>query len=126
LPGGILESAGRLFKRALKMYVYPTRDPASGKIYTVETVSLPSPWQQLRDILLELDRLKPIRRYNESYLKIFPQDVLAKIQRHDPSWEDMVPPLVAAAIRANNLFSYQGSSTTAISKETKSRNASAH
>jgi len=113
LPGGVLESAGRLFKRAVKMYVYPTRDPDSGKIYTVETASLPSPWQQLRDILLELQRLKPIRRYNENYLTIFPQDVLAKIQRHDPSWEDMVPPVVAEAIRANGLFSYQGSSTTA-------------
>ncbi len=30
LPGGVLESAGRLFKRSVKMYVYPTRDPATG------------------------------------------------------------------------------------------------
>ena len=52
LPGGVLESAGRLFKRAVKMYVYPTRDPDSGKIYTVETASLPSPWQQLRTFFL--------------------------------------------------------------------------
>src|SRR5207248_2254430 len=27
LPGGVLESVGRLFKRSVKMYVYPTRDP---------------------------------------------------------------------------------------------------
>src|SRR5206468_1295236 len=32
LPGGVLESAGRLFKRSVKMYVYPTRDPASRQI----------------------------------------------------------------------------------------------
>jgi len=65
------------------------------------------------DILLELQRLKPIRRYNEKYLTIFPQDVLAKIQRQDPSWGDMVPPVVAEAIGANGLFSYQGTSATA-------------
>ena len=35
LPGGVLESAGRLFKRSVKMYVYPTRDPASNDIHTV-------------------------------------------------------------------------------------------
>src|SRR5262249_11505043 len=30
LPGGVLESVGQLFKRSVKMYVYPTRDPVSG------------------------------------------------------------------------------------------------
>src|SRR3989449_10870506 len=27
LPGGVLESVGRLFKRSVEMFVYPTRDP---------------------------------------------------------------------------------------------------
>lgn len=32
LPGGVLESTGRLFKRSVKMYVYPTRDQATGQV----------------------------------------------------------------------------------------------
>jgi hypothetical protein len=106
LPGGVLESAGRLFKRSVKMYVYPGRDPDSGKVHTVETAPLPSPWQQLRTMLLELGRLERIRRYNENCLTIFPQHVLAKIERNDPSWESMVPPTVAAMIKAKGLFGY--------------------
>jgi hypothetical protein len=106
LAGGVLESAGRLFKRSVKMYVYPGRDPSSGKIHTVETAPLPFPWQHLCAMLIELRRLEPIRRYNESYLTIFPQHVLAKIERNDPGWESMVPPTVAAMIKAKGLFSY--------------------
>ncbi|MGH7847836.1 MAG: TonB-dependent receptor [Candidatus Binatia bacterium] len=107
VPGGVLEAAGRLFKRTVKMYVYPGRDPRSGRVYTVETAPLPSPWQHLRALLLEIHRLEPIRHYNESYLTIFPQDALAKIGRNDPGWEEMVPPLVAEMIKTKGLFGYQ-------------------
>jgi hypothetical protein len=88
------------------MYVYPGRDPLSGRVYTVESAPLPSPWQHLRTLLLEIRRLEPIRSYNENYLTIFPQDVLAKIKRNDVSWEGMVPPTVAEMIKAKRLFRY--------------------
>lgn len=113
LPGGVLESAGRLFKRSVKMYVYPTRDPKSGDIHTVESAPIPFPWQHLRAMLLDLRRLEPIRRYNENYLTIFPQHILAKIERNDPTWEGMVPTTVAAMIKAKGLFSYQAACGTA-------------
>ncbi len=106
LPGGVLESAGRLFKRKVRVYVYPGRDPRLGRVYTVESAPLPSPWQHLRTLLLETRRLEPIRNYNESYLAIFPQDGLAKIARNDSSWEGMVPPTVAEIIKEKRLFGY--------------------
>jgi hypothetical protein len=36
LPGGVLESVGRLFNRSMKMYVYPARDPVTGEIQSAE------------------------------------------------------------------------------------------
>ena len=53
LPGGVLESAGRLFKRSVKMYVYPTRDPVSGQIHSVERAPL---WPRLGvdDLVLQI------------------------------------------------------------------------
>ena len=30
LPGGVLEAVGRLYKRSVKAYVYPARDPQTG------------------------------------------------------------------------------------------------
>ena len=105
LPGGVLESVGRLFKRSVKMYVYPTRDPATGEIQTLASAKAPPPWHHLQQLLIELGRVVPIRSYNESYLSIQTPDVLSRIQEGDASWEAMVPPAVAETIKAKRLFS---------------------
>ncbi len=107
LPGGVLESTGRLFKRSVKMYVYPARDPVSGQIQTVERAPVAPPWHHLRALLLEIGRVEAIRDYDESYLSIRTPDVLARIQSADPSWEGMVPAAVAELIKAKNLFGWQ-------------------
>jgi hypothetical protein len=107
LPGGVLESAGRLFKRSVKMYVYPTRDPVSGQVHSVERAPVPPPWHHLRDLLLEIGRIEPIRHYDETYLAIHTPDALARIERGDPSWETLVPPVVADMIKSKQLFGWQ-------------------
>jgi hypothetical protein len=107
LPGGALESAGRLFKRSVKMYVYPTRDPVTGEIQSLEQAPLQSPWHHLRAMLLEIGRIVPIRGYDESLLSIRTRDVLGRIEVQDSSWEDMVPATVAEIIKAKNLFGWQ-------------------
>jgi hypothetical protein len=104
LPGGLIESTGRLFKRTVKMYVYPALDPASGKIMTIERAPVPPPWQYLRDLLVETHRIESIKSYDASALPITTDDVLARIRRADPSWEAMVPPGVAAMINSKQLF----------------------
>ena len=104
LPGGVLESVGRLFKRAVKMYVYPTRDPASGQIQTLANPPPPPPWHHLRNLLMEIGRLEEIRPKDEAYLSIRTPDVLSRIAADDGSWEPMVPPAVAEIIRAKRLF----------------------
>src|SRR2546427_726183 len=38
LEGGILESFGRLFKNALKLYIYPFQDPMTGALITAENL----------------------------------------------------------------------------------------
>lgn len=104
LGGGLLESAGRLFKRSVKMYVYPTRDPVSGRIQILETFSFPHPWQSLHALLMGLGRIVPIRSFEESCLSIRAAEVLALIEKGDPSWEKFVPPTVAETIRSKRLF----------------------
>ena len=108
LPGGVLESVGKLFKRSVKMYVYPTRD-ASGKVVSFDTAmpSRPGPWRHLRDFLLEMGSIEPIRAYDESLLSIRTPAVLSLIRAGDPSWEGMVPPKVAEIIKAKKLFGFQ-------------------
>ncbi len=104
LGGGMLETTGRLFKRSVKMYVYPKRDTPASPVITVETMPIAASWRHLRDFLLESGHLVPIQRYDPSLLSIYTKDVLARIQSGDASWETMVPPAVDDTIRAKHLF----------------------
>ena len=44
--------------------------------------------------------------FKTEYLHIFSRDVLKRIAAHDASWETMVPPAVAEAIKKRGFFGY--------------------
>jgi len=106
LPGGRLESTGRLFRNGVKLYVYPYRDPVSGKLVTAETLGLGS-FQHVIRYLLENGSVQPIRNYNPDYLPILTRDVLAMIQAGDSRWEALVPPPIVRTIKREALFGWQ-------------------
>jgi len=108
LSGGALESIGRLFKRSVKMYVYPMLDPSTGQIVTAQNVPVPSPGKHIRDLLHELGRVVPLREYEPKYLSIKTPEVLALLQKGDPSWENLVLPEVAKMIKEQRLLGYRG------------------
>ena len=108
LEGGILESFGRLFKNALKLYVYPCRDSASGALITAENLRVAPNLRHLYAYMLENLYIQGVVGFSETCLPIFSRDVLAKIRQGDGSWQDMVPPQVAALIKDRKLFGYKG------------------
>ena len=83
---------------------YPARDGQSGRIETIDDMILPGPWQHLQRLLRELGRVEPIHSSNEQWLSIQPEDVLARIDKEDPSWEAMVPAKAAEIIKSKGLF----------------------
>jgi len=111
LEGGILESFGRLFKNALKLYVYPYRDPVTGSVITAGNLRVAPNLRHLYSYLMENLFIQGLRDVNESCLPIFSRDVLAKIRKGDSSWEQMVPEQAAALIKERKLFGLQGAPT---------------
>jgi len=107
LEGGILESFGRLFKNDLKLYVYPFREPKSGSIISAGNLRVAPHLRHLYAYLLENRLIESMLGFNENCLPIFSRDVLSKIRCGDSSWENMVPPQVAAMIRERKLFNAQ-------------------
>ncbi len=107
LEGGLLESLGRLFKNSVKLYVYPWRDPVTGKVTTAENLKVAPHLQNLYAYLIENKCVESIQKHNVEYLPIFSRDVLARIQTYDPSWETMVPPPVVEMIKRDNLFGFR-------------------
>jgi hypothetical protein len=104
LDGGILESFGRLFKNALKLYVYPMREPATGSLVTAGNMRVEPHLRHLYAYLVENHFIQGLRDIDERCLPILSRDVLARIRAGDPAWETMVPPEVAALIRTRRLF----------------------
>ena len=107
LEGGILESFGRLFKNALKVYAYPLLDPATGAIITAGNLRVAPHLRHLHAYLVENHFIQSIRDYNEACLPIFSRDVLAKMSINDSSWEGAVPRKVAEMIKERGMFGYK-------------------
>jgi hypothetical protein len=130
LPGGLLESLGRLFKSSTKLYVYPYRDPASGQvtadanmargesgmwfhqaggnqIVTAANLQVAPHLRHLYAHLLENGHIASIENYNPDYLSLFPPFVLSKLQSGDASWENDVPPAIVEIIKRGHMFGWK-------------------
>ena len=128
LEGGILESFGRMFRHAVKLYIYPMRQEAydrylaiggevapgshvghafaSNVLITAKNVHIVDHLRNLYDHLLENHYIDCIVGFDREVLSIFSRDVLQRLRENDPTWESMVPPAVAAAIKRRRLFGY--------------------
>ncbi len=128
LPGGILESFGRLFRNSVRLYIYPMRQeayerylagghPAGGPgsnvvantfvanvLINARNVHIDDHLRNLYDHLLENHYIDCIIGFNPDILSIFSRDVLDRIKANDTSWEKMVPAPVAEAIKKRRLF----------------------
>lgn len=129
LEGGILESFGRMFKNSVKLYVYPMRQEAFDRylagttvaslgsavghafsanvLINAKNVHIVDHLRNLYDHLLENHYIEGIVGFDSDVLGIFSRDVLARIREGDSSWEQMVPPTVAATIKKRHLFGYK-------------------
>jgi hypothetical protein len=106
LPGGILESFGRLFKNGLKLYVYPHRPSPDEELRTVDTIKVQPELQPLYDYLHGRGSFVDLDNFRPEYLPIFSRDVLRRIAAQDDSWETMVPAEVAELIKKRAFFGY--------------------
>ena len=126
LAGGILESFGRLFRNAVKLYVYPMRqeafaffatrataidalrDNADSPFVTVKNLVVAAHLRHLYAHLLENGNFVPAIGYDEKVLALPTGDALHHIQAGDAVWELMVPPAAVEAIKHRRLFGVKG------------------
>ena len=107
MEGGILEAFGRLFKGAVKLHIYPWRNPNNGELVTATTFKAPPHLEFLYAHLLQSGHIEPIHDFNPAQLDVLPRDVLHEIQTGDPIWETLVPAPVVARIKRDQLFGYR-------------------
>ncbi len=68
LEGGILEAIGRMFKGALKLYVYPMIDEKSGRVLSATQIEVAPNLRSLFDYLIDNKFITEITDYNPEYL----------------------------------------------------------
>ena len=105
LPGGILESFGRLFKNNLRLFVYPML--REDRVVTVDTVAVADELQPLYDYLARRGSFVGLDNYKPDYLPILSRDVLKRIPTEDATWESAVPAEVCDLIKKRGFFGYQ-------------------
>lgn len=108
LPGGILESFGRLFKNDLKLYVYPLKDQKTGVLTTVDNLEVAPDLRKLYGYLADRGSFVALDNFNPDYLSIFSRDVLKKIAGGDDTWKDSVPAGVSDMIIKRRFFGSKG------------------
>jgi hypothetical protein len=106
LPGGILESFGRLFKSNLKLFVYPLRKHQKDQLSTIENIEVTGPLAKLYGYLADRGSFVNLDNFNPNYLEIFSRDVLKRIADGDDTWEKMVPTAVSDLIKKKGFFGY--------------------
>ncbi len=99
LPGGILESFGRLFKNRVQLYVYPWLNTKSNKLVTAENFRTPKNWQFFYKHLTQNDRIRSIETTNQDLLSMTSRDVLKLIKAGGTDWEAWVPMEVHSIVR---------------------------
>jgi hypothetical protein len=105
LPGGILESFGRLLKNQLRLFVYPMQ--RGDQVVTVDNVRVGDELQPLYDYLARRGSFVGLDNFKPDYLPILSRDVLKRIPTDDTTWESMVPAEVGELIRRRGFFGYQ-------------------
>ncbi|MEX2349389.1 MAG: TonB-dependent receptor [Flavobacteriaceae bacterium] len=104
LSGGILEAFGKLFFRNLKVYLYPLKDPKTGKITTSENLKVHPRMKELYKFFKENGRVVDISDYNPNLLDIYSREVYTMIAEGKSGWEEMLPEKTAAMIKEKNMF----------------------
>ncbi len=104
LPGGILESFGRLFKNDLSIYVSPALIDAHDRVIDLKTLQVAENLRHLFDHLKQNRHLRALNSVNHDFLPILSHEVLNMIRIGDQNWTQYVPDQVARLIKERNLF----------------------
>ena len=92
LPGGILESFGRLLKNRVQLFVYPWHNTHSMELVTAENFKAPDRWEHFYQHLLQNKRILPIGIGDPSLLAKTSRKILKMIEEGDDDWVNWVPP----------------------------------
>ncbi len=107
LSGGILEAFGKFFRKDMRVYLYPYKDPETHQLLTSENLKVSENLKELYKYFKLNRRIVDIKNYNPEYSDIYSRDILKKIGNGQTGWENQLPNGVAEMIKDRGLFGYK-------------------
>jgi hypothetical protein len=106
LEGGLLEALGRMFKKDLRLLIYPVVE--ENLRIDAHSLEVAPHARHLYAHFLENGLIEDIEGCREDYLRIYAREVLDQIRAGDPRWDEAVPETVVTMIKERRLFGWQG------------------
>lgn len=107
LSGGILEAFGKFFRKDMRVYLYPYKDPDSNQLLTSKNLKVEENLKELYKYFIANRRIVDIENYNPDFSEIYSREILSKISHQEPGWETQLPEGVAEMIKERGLFGYK-------------------
>lgn len=106
LPGGIMEAFGKLFKKNVKVYLYPYLDKKKNILLNSKNLLVSDNVHELYKYFLYNGRITDILNYKKEYLDSYSRQILDKISNNEDGWEKECPDGVAEMIKEKGMFGY--------------------
>ncbi|MTG97798.1 MULTISPECIES: TonB-dependent receptor [Myroides] len=106
LTGGILEALGKLFRKNMKIYLYPMMDKEKNIINSTN-LKVDIQMKELYKFFKKQGQIVDITEYEEKHLGIFSRDVLKQLQEKKDGWEQQLPAGISQMIKEKELFGYK-------------------
>ncbi|SUP54348.1 Uncharacterised protein [Weeksella virosa] len=106
LPGGIMEAFGKLFKKQMKIFLYPYLDKKDNLLLNSKNLKVEKNLHELYKFFLYNGKIEDITEYNEDYLNTYSRDILRKISNNESGWEKECPKSVVELIKERGMFGY--------------------
>ncbi len=107
LSGGILEAFGKIFRKDMRVYLYPYKDPETHELWTSDNLKVNENLKDLYKYFKKNRRIVDILAYNPDYSEIYSREILQSITKNESGWEDKLPEGVAEMIKERGMFGYK-------------------
>jgi predicted Zn-dependent protease with MMP-like domain len=107
LSGGILEAFGKFFRKDMRVYLYPYKDPQTHELLTSENLRMSENLKELFKYFKLNRRIVDIKNYNPDHAEIYSREILNKIANQEKGWEKQLPDGVAEMIKERGMFGYK-------------------
>ena len=106
LDGGVFEALSRLFKRWVRVAIYPSPDHRTGVPLTARSIPVGPEYAHLLQHLLDTGLIRELKMPGVPAPEGPPAGLIEDLRRGGTAWEPAVPAPAVAAIKARRLFGY--------------------